>query len=116
MTENKVVKHPIPEVNKVNIQLKEYDEVFCSKPSCKKVLKVDDNLTMVDGRRGYLTCPDCGHRTRVVKTRPADEHYNRDENGTRTRKSPKSHMSKKARRRLNKNLLVKKLKGTLYEN
>lgn len=90
---------------KVQIKLKEYNEVFCSKPSCKKVLNVKDTLTMIDGRKGYLTCPDCDHRTNVVKTRPADEDYNVNQmTGVRTRKIIKKKMTKKERRRYNKHL------------
>ena len=97
------------EKEKVKVKLKEYDEVFCSKPSCHKVLNVKDTLTMLDGQRGYLTCPDCGHRTRVVKTRSIDDDYNVDKNGTRVRKVAKEHMTKKQRKRMNKELRIARL-------
>lgn len=92
------------EEKKVEVKLKEYDEVFCSKKSCHEKLKVEKTLTMVSGFKGYLTCPVCGHRTHVYKTRPNDEDYNVDKEGTRTRKTPKIKMTKKERRRFNKRM------------
>ena len=76
--------------------------LICHK--CGKVIDVNDTLTMVSGYRGICTCPGCGHRNKVVKTRPNDTDYNVSSNGTRTRKIPKSGMKKKQRRKLNKEL------------
>lgn len=88
--------------DKQTIKIKEYDQIQCRK--CATLLNVDETLTMIDGYRGLCLCPLCGHRNKVVKTRPADKDYNVAWNGIRTRKNPKLHMSKKARRKLNKEL------------
>lgn len=88
--------------NDETVQIKEYDELQCRK--CDKIMNVDKTLTMIDGYRGVCLCPHCGKKNKVVKTRPADEDYNVGRQGTRTRKNPKLHMSKKARRKLNKEL------------
>ena len=91
MEEKKLeLKNP---VEKPVVKIKEYDEIICRK--CKKVLKVKDTLEMVDGYHGICTCPECGHRNKVVKTRPADADYNRLPTGQRVRKIPKDKLTKK---------------------
>lgn len=84
------------------VQLKEYYEILCSK--CIHKLDVDKTLTMVDGYRGVCLCPHCGKKNKVVKVRPNDDAYRVSVCGTRTRRIPKLKMSKKARRRVNKEL------------
>jgi len=86
------------------VKLKEYNELFCSRPSCHALMNIEQTLTMIDGYRGYCTCPVCGHRTKVHKVRPNDKDYNVDKNGTRTRKEPKLKLSKKERRKINKEM------------
>ena len=86
------------EVGKVKIKIKEYDEILCHK--CKSKIKVLETLKMIDGYKGICTCPECGYRNKVVKTRPADDDFNVLETGQRIRKDPKVHMSKKERRRI----------------
>lgn len=82
------------------VKIKEYDELQCVRDSCKKVFKVEGNLKMLTGYRGICTCPHCGKQIRVVKTRPADNDYNRLPTGQRVRKIPKDKLTKKQRRKL----------------
>lgn len=86
------------------VKIKEYDEIQCTRESCRKVFKVEGNTVMKDGRHGICTCPHCGKQVRAVKTRPAEDDYNRLPTGQRVRKIPKIHESKKARRKRNKEL------------
>ncbi len=87
---------------KQEVKIKEYDEIQCNK--CDTIMRVEETLTMKDGRRGICVCPKCGKQNRVVKTRPADDDYNVVNGGQRIRKNPKLHLSKKQRRKLNKEL------------
>jgi len=81
------------------VKIKEYDEILCRK--CNAKIKILDTLKMTDGYRGICTCPECGYRNKVVKTRPADDDFNVLKTGQRIRKIPRNHMSKKERRRMN---------------
>lgn len=84
------------------VKIKEYDELKCERESCGKVFTIKDSLVMKDGYNGHCTCPECGKRHHVVKTRPADADYNRLPTGQRVRKIPKDKLTKKQRRKLRK--------------
>lgn len=89
---------------KSKLKIKEYDEIICRNIECETIMNVEETLKMVDGYKGYCTCPKCGKKNHVVKTRPADEDYNIVNDGQRVRKNPKLKMSKKQRRKINKEL------------
>ncbi len=88
------------EENKVKVKIKEYDEIKCKR--CGHVMNVEETLQMHDGYRGVCICPECDFSNHVHKVKPNDDDYSVDKHGTRTRKVPKEHKTKKQRRKDNK--------------